>query len=302
LGEVTTAPDLTSLTMDALGKPITDAAAQRLAVALGKKGLKTATPGNTYSIGSSRKLGLEVGVSVEIFNRTYWPPRKQGRVWLTYVVQAFFFPNYRGASPGGFDFTKDDAALSALYPRRVEGALQAVRFRLPPPAPHLTLRAELGQDGRTRNLYCAVARERDYVSVYPDTAPELYVEDGFFVAWAAARGLLRPGRLSEAALDDLRQRRATPLAVLHDGLGGLFWQSDVEPEYDDFCNAYLKRLMTDGEVSQLDDARRIFGETNYWRRPLPPVNEDSWANYDRIAPLYDDRLRQWRAGELASIV
>jgi hypothetical protein len=32
------------------------------------------------------------------------------------------------------------------------------------------------------------------------------------------------------------------------------------------------------------------------------MTEDSWANYDRIAPRYAERLAQWQRGEITSAV
>src|SRR5262249_32755652 len=93
--------DLTPLLVDALGKRIDDPAATRLAMAVGKKPFKTATPNNSHGIGD-RKLGLEVGTSMTIRNRAYWPYRKEGRAWVTWVSHAFIFPNYRSSLPPGF--------------------------------------------------------------------------------------------------------------------------------------------------------------------------------------------------------
>ena len=300
-----TEPDLTALTIEAMGKPITDPVALRLAAALGGKGFKSCTPNNNniYSIKSGKRLGLEVGTSMNIPNRAFWPPRKQGRVWLTYVSHAYFYVNYRGALPEGFSFEMDDAALSARFPRHVEGVIRAIRFHLPPPREGLRLTAQLGNDGRASQLYCAVARERGFVSMFPDTPSATHVEDGFYVAWAALCGVMRAGRLSDETMDLLRQRRVTPLALLRDALGGIFWENDVELDCAGFCSAYKHRILTSPDVSLLDDVRRVFGESNYWRQwktPPGPITEDSWADYDRIAPVFDERLAQWRRGELKS--
>jgi hypothetical protein len=55
-------------------------------------------------------------------------------------------------------------------------------------------------------------------------------------------------------------------------------------------------------VPALGDIRHIFGESNYWRTPGEPRTEDSWVNYDRIAPCYAERLMQWQRGEISSLV
>lgn len=293
--------DLTPLLLDALGRRIGDPAATRLATALGKKPFKSATPNNNPAI-VDRKRGLEIGTGVEIRNRAYWPPHKEGRLWVTWVSHAFIYPSFRGSLPVGFDWQMDDVALSARFERRIEGALRAIRFTLPPPREGLSASVELNDDGRPWHLLLGVAQERDYATIRPGSRPEHTVENGFFAAWCALEGVLREGRLDAETRDALRARRATPRTFFANALGGLLWQGDVEPELDPFCYAYMKRLMEPNEASSLLDVRQIFGESNFWRKADEPMTEDTWANYDRIAPRYSQRLEQWRRGEISSTV
>src|SRR5262245_43921912 len=90
--------DLTKRLLDALGKRIEEPEAVALAEALGKTGFKSATPNNQPGIGAA-KLGLEVGTHINVKNRSFWPPRKQGRVWVTWVTHAFIYQNYPGPLP-----------------------------------------------------------------------------------------------------------------------------------------------------------------------------------------------------------
>jgi hypothetical protein len=301
IGDRMTGQDLTQILLDALGKRIEDAEAIALAVALGKNAFKSATLNNQPGI-SAAKLGLDVGTHIEVKNRACWPPRKQGRVWVTFVTHAFIRPNYPGALPQGFDWQMDDVALSARFERRVEGTIKAVRFTLPPPREGLRFIAELGGDGRPRHLYLGVTQERAYVTIFPDDKPEHSVEGSFFAAWCGLEGVLREGRLDADQQHALLGRRGSPRAFLEKALGGLFWQADVRPEFNSFCHAYMNRLMQPEEATNLSDARQIFGEANYWRGPGEPITKDSWANYDRIAPRYAQRLAQWRRGEITSMV
>jgi len=296
-----TGQDLTHVLVDALGKRIEEPEAVRLAEALGKKALKSATPNNRPGLGSA-KLGLEVGTHLNVKNRSFWPPRKQGRLWVTYVTHAFISPNYRGALPADFDWQMDDAALSARFERRVEGAIKAIRFTLPPPRDGLKADVELASDGRPRHLYLAVVSERAYATIYPGDKTENTVEAGFFAAWCGLEGVLREGRLDAEQERVLRARRISPRAFLANALGGLLWQADVKPEFDAFCHAYMNGLMQPREAAALGDIRQIFGEGNYWRTSGDPMTEDSWANYDRIAPRYAQRLAQWQRGEIGSVV
>jgi hypothetical protein len=301
IGVCMTDQDLTNILLDALGKRIGEPEAVRLAEVLGKTAFKSATPNNQPGI-SAAKLGLEVGAHIDVKNRALWPPRKQGRLWITYVTHAFIRPNYRGALPADFDWQMDDAALSSRFERRVEGAIKAIRFMLPPPRGGLKAVAELASDGRPRHLYLAVESERAYASVYPDAKRAHTVEAGFFAAWCALEGVLRDGRLDAQQQEALLMRRISPHAFLAGVLGGLLWQADVKPEFNAFCHAYMNELMEPREFAALGDIREIFGQSNYWRTSGEPLTEDSWANYDRIAPRYAQRLAQWRRGEITSVV
>jgi hypothetical protein len=293
--------NLTNLLLDALGKRIEEPEAVALAGALGKTAFKSATPSNQPGIGAA-KLGLEVGTHLNVKNRSFWPPRKQGRLWVTYVTHAFIRPNYPGPLPADFEWQMDDAALSARFERRVEGAIEAIRFMVPPPREGLKAVIQLGGDGRPRHLYLAVASERDYASVYPDDKPENTIEAGFFAAWCALQGVLREGRLDRAQQEALAARTISPHAFLRGPLGGLLWEADVKGEFNSFCHAYMNELMEPRGAAALADIREIFGQSNYWRTPGEPMTEDSWSNYDRIAPRYAQRLVQWRRGEIASVV
>jgi hypothetical protein len=114
--------------------------------------------------------------------------------------------------------------------------------------------------------------------------------------------VLREGRLDAAQQDALRARSISPRALLAGPLGGLLWQADVKPEFNAFCHAYMNELTQPREAAALGDLKQIFGESNYWRTPDEPVTEDSWANYERIAPRYAERLAQWQRGEITSVV
>jgi hypothetical protein len=117
-------------------------------------------------------------------------------------------------------------------------------------------------------------------------------------AWCALEGALRAGRQQAA----LRARRISPHAFLANALGGLLCQADVKPEFNACCHAYMNELTEPREAAALGDIREIFGESNCWRTSGEPLTQDSWANYDRIAPRYVQRLAQWQRGEITSVV
>ena len=296
-----TTQDITTLLFAALGKRVDHPAAVELAQALGKKPFKNATPGNGSDIGN-RKLGIEVMAEMDPATRSHFPPCKDGRSWITWVSRAFIYPDYRGSLPAGFDWQMDEAALSARFTRRLEGALKRVRFTLPPPAEGLRAKVSMNSAGLPQHLLLSLDEEETYATIYPDSKPEHCVEDGFFASWCALNGVLREDRLDAGQLDALRQRQLSPLAFLSSSLGGLLWQNDVRPMHAAFCNAYMNKLMEPEEASALVDTREIFGEGNYWRKPGDAMTQDSWENFDRIAPRYAQRLEQWHRREIRSRV
>lgn len=293
--------DITPLLLDALGKRIDDPAALRLAEALGKKPFKNATPLNGASLGNG-KLGIEVGASASLTSRSHFPPRKEGRTWVTWVSHAFIYPKYRGSLPAGFHWQMNDAALGSRFVRRIEGALEEIRFTLPPPREGLRAKATLGSNGLPELLLLSVAEEEAYATIHPGSDPAHSVEDGFFASWCALNGILREDRLAQERIDALRQRQISPLAFLSSDLGGLLWESDVRQEHAAFCHAYMNRLMQPEKASALFDTKEIFGESNNWRKPGEATTQDSWDNFDRIAPRYAQRLLQWRHGKIRSMV
>jgi hypothetical protein len=293
--------DLVSLVVDALGKRIDDPAAVRLAEALGKKPFKSATPTSDSSLENS-KLGLAVGAKARFTHRDFFPPRKEGRTWVTRVSHAFVYPRCAGALPEGFDWQMDDAALGARFERRVDGALEIVRYVLPPPRAGLRATVSLNDAGRPKHLLLGVAEEEDYATVYPGEESGNHAEDAFFASWCALNGLLREDRLGAAQMEALRERRLGPQDFLVESLGGLFWEHDVQPAHAPFCHAYMGRLMEPEEASALFDAKAVFGEHNAWRKEGEAPTEATWTNFDRIAPRYAERFAQFQRREIRSMV
>jgi len=286
--------DLTPLVTDALGKRIDDPAAVRLATAIGKKPFENATPSKRCDIGDRKRLGIEAVANLVIYNRNHWPPRKEGRKWMTWVSSVFLYPNYAGALPEGFGWRKDDATLSATFERHVT-PLDQIRFTLPLPWPGLMATTTLGDDGRPRQLHLTVMEEWQYATRFPDSAAENCVEDAFFATWCGLNGVLREPRVAPAALAAIQRRDTTPLVFYSTALDGLLWSGDVKPELQPFCKAYTASAKEDAG-SAMHDVKDVFGERNYFRGQGEARTPDDWPSYDRIAPLFTRRLDEWRRG------
>lgn len=288
--------DLTPLIADALGKRIEDPAAARLAAAIGKKPFKNATPENRCDIGDRKRLGIEVVANMRLYNRAYWPYRKDRRRWVTWVTNVFLYPNYAGTLPDGFDFAMDEAALSARFERVAWTQIpELTRFNLPAPRPGLIATTTVDVGGLPRDVYLAVAEEWPYATLHPGSKIENSFENAFFAVWCAANGLLRDGRLGADALSAIGERRGTPFPLFSTALDGLLWSGDLKPEYQPFCKAYMGTI-ENAEANALQDVKDVFGEKNFWRKPGAPITPDDWASYDRIAPRFATRLDEWRRG------
>lgn len=189
---------------EALGKRIDDPAALRLASAIGNKPFQNATPSKRSDIGDRKRLGIEAVADMVVDNRNHWPPRKEGRKWLTWVTNVFLYPNYAGTLPDGFGWQMNDAALSARLAQRGVTPLDLIRFTLPSPWPGVTAMTTLGDDGRPREVYLAVAEEWQYATRFPDSLPENCVEDAFFATWFSLSGVLRESRVAPTTLASIQ--------------------------------------------------------------------------------------------------
>lgn len=104
---------------------------------------------------------------------------------------------------------------------------------------------------------------------------------GMFVAWTILAKLWRGEPSHAAATKDVRRRAITGRQFLMRECDGKLSASDLTEEGAAFAeNYYPERYMA--------DYRRLLVQglaSDY-------AVEDSWANYDRVAPAID---RQWRA-------
>lgn len=109
-----------------------------------------------------------------------------------------------------------------------------------------------------------------------------------YLAWVIGHGLdsaaLR--RLAGDGREAVLQRRISGRTLLLERLDGKFFEALLTPEGRAFTRGYY-------ETNQyLQDYDAVLGAD------LPTLYhvEDSWENFDRLAPVLDRRLAQWRAG------
>jgi hypothetical protein len=125
--------------------------------------------------------------------------------------------------------------------------------------------------------------EGDYPSELPNEAGATHI--GMFLAWALSRNLSGTLHLEEskAALDKLRNRDITGAAFLIEQCDEKLTDEDL----NDVGNAFAAEYY---ENTYFDDYCVVFkeGETAYHV-------ENTWANFDRIAPVLDRRFEQWQS-------
>lgn len=114
---------------------------------------------------------------------------------------------------------------------------------------------------------------------------------GMFVAWAVLAGFGSDdicGEDSEGAefVAQLRERSITPGAFIF-LLDGKFTDEDLNDEGNAFACAYYDtkhgKYVEDYEATVGDDVPDLY------------YVEDSWATFDRLKPMLDQRLAEWRA-------
>jgi len=117
---------------------------------------------------------------------------------------------------------------------------------------------------------------------------------GIFLAWLIHNGL--QGELhdeeSPEELAAVRARRMTGREFLFRACDGKFWQDDLNDEGNAFAADYYTGEGGRGYGDYIGDYEQALAAE------LPSLYhvEDTWANYDAIAPVISRRYAMWRAG------
>ena len=111
---------------------------------------------------------------------------------------------------------------------------------------------------------------------------------GMFLAWALLGGLGSP-ELSRDA-QSLRSRATTPGRFFYDQQDGKFVGEQLNDEGNAFAAVYFEPEKG-GYLHDYADVLAQDVETAYHVA-------DTWANFERLKPMLDRRLAEWRRGEL----
>jgi hypothetical protein len=116
---------------------------------------------------------------------------------------------------------------------------------------------------------------------------------GMFLAWAILNGL-QSELHDEESRDELaavRGRRMTGREFLFRVCDGKFWEDDLSAEGNEFAAAYYLGEGGRGYGAYIGDYETALAAG------LPSTYhvEDTWNNYDVIAPVISRRFAKWRA-------
>lgn len=113
---------------------------------------------------------------------------------------------------------------------------------------------------------------------------------GLYLAWALFAGLGGDPHVGDSPeeLKALLARRLTPGAYLITVCDGRLTSEDLSAEGNDFTKAYFDS----------DGAAFFTDYREYLAKGLPSEYHvaDSWSSFDKLAPVLDRRLANWRRG------
>ncbi len=109
---------------------------------------------------------------------------------------------------------------------------------------------------------------------------------GMFLAWAMLRGLASSELLASEECEQLKARTTTGREVVVDWCDCKLFDSDLSPVGNGFASWYY-------ESQFLADYAEVFGVSDASTDAFCSV-ADTWANFDKLAPVLDRRFAQWR--------
>jgi hypothetical protein len=106
--------DLWTLMVTAIGQRIDAPAVSALIEAVDARSLKPGTANDRSTYTTAKTLGMKIGANYNPKNRAYWPMRKEGRIYITYVTQITLKPPYAGPLPYGLSWATTEEEQAAI--------------------------------------------------------------------------------------------------------------------------------------------------------------------------------------------
>ena len=112
---------------------------------------------------------------------------------------------------------------------------------------------------------------------------------GMFLAWAWSRGLVGDLHITDFpdGLELLRNRTLTPGQLALQACDGKLTVEDL----DDLGNAFARDYLESEDATYFADYEATLGQD------VPTLYHvaDTWANFDKLRPVIDQRFESWRA-------
>jgi hypothetical protein len=131
----------------------------------------------------------------------------------------------------------------------------------------------------------------DFPADLPDEAGATH--SGMFVTWALLTGLSGDIHITDFPDDipKLQLRSITPGAFFLSASDGKFTEEDLSNEGNDFAESYFN--FESGNY--LADYEETLGQDLPEGRDSLYHIADTWENFDKLKPVLDRRLAEWRA-------
>jgi hypothetical protein len=117
------------------------------------------------------------------------------------------------------------------------------------------------------------------------------VHIGMFLAWAAQHELVNDWhrQRSGVLLEKLRRRETTGREFFEAACGDRFSERDLNPEGNAFAEYYYVN-QAGQRGAYFADYKEVLadGQPSFWHVA------DTWANYDRLAPVITRRYQEWK--------
>lgn len=138
---------------------------------------------------------------------------------------------------------------------------------------------------------------------YPEGLPEENggIPIGMFLAWAFERGMAGEFHREDSAvaLKRLKRREMTGLDYLIEECDGKLWEEDLNEQGNAFAVDYYEHQSAfaaqyGSYLSDYCDVFNRYATEQGFEYPSVYHVENTWANYDRLKPLLDERFAQWQ--------
>ncbi|MDB4961006.1 MAG: hypothetical protein JWP01_1005 [Myxococcales bacterium] len=255
---------------------------------------------------TDKTRGIELYFTHAIASRKFYPPKKTGKAYVTYLERILIADDFKDPLPLGVTRTMGRPELVATLgePSRTPIGDEVYEKEI---APGAMLNIGRHPEKGIRNIWLTVPQgfELDVDALHFEAMPPEgkpahadHLATGMLLAWAADRVGLAPHLATTEKAKALAKREITGRELLISELGSSLLSEDLDPRLEDFLYFYTHRLF---DVP--DEARRAKDEVAYTDDYLatfkkviknPYLVPDSWEAFDRLAPILDARWADYQ--------